>query len=85
MKKRIFRLSQVQLARQRERVRQRDGWRCTQCGGLGPLQVHHVRRKSQGGGDELANLVSLCIPCHKALHPERTVRWPQRSTTSNAT
>jgi 5-methylcytosine-specific restriction endonuclease McrA len=75
MKRRVLRLSQPEMVRQRERVRQRDGYRCTGCGCLGPLQVHHKQRRSQGGGDELENLVSLCLACHKAAHPERLVRW----------
>jgi 5-methylcytosine-specific restriction endonuclease McrA len=75
MKRKILRLSLPELQHQRERVRRRDGYRCTQCGGLGPLQVHHKKRRSDGGGDEMENLVSLCLPCHKAAHPERLVRW----------
>ncbi len=78
--RRILRLSQVELARQRERVRQRDGYRCRRCGGVGPIQVHHVVKRSLGGGDDLENLESLCVPCHDQVHPERTVRWTRAAT-----
>jgi len=33
-----------------------------------PLSVHHIVNRSQGGGDELSNLVSLCtFPCHRGV------------------
>jgi 5-methylcytosine-specific restriction endonuclease McrA len=34
----------------------------------GPLHVHHVRPRSRGGGDEPANLVSLCGQHHAWVH-----------------
>lgn len=41
------------------------------CGGV--VDVHHIRRRSQGGTDDLANLVSLCRAHHDwtHAHPER--------------
>ena len=51
----------------RERVLERDGWRCQLCGSPGNLQVHH--RKSRRLGDDSAqNLITLCIDCHRAEH-----------------
>lgn len=49
----------------REAVFERDRY-CVKCGqGLRePVAVHHRKLKSQGGRDELANLVALCSPCH---------------------
>lgn len=33
-----------------------------------PVDVHHVRTKGAGGGDELTNIVSLCRGHHQAFH-----------------
>ena len=30
--------------------------------------VHHVEPRHRGGGNEPANLVTLCVPCHKRRH-----------------
>lgn len=32
------------------------------------IQVHHIREKSQGGTDELDNLIPVCIQCHSGIH-----------------
>lgn len=32
------------------------------------LQVHHIKEKSNGGTDELDNLIPVCIQCHSAIH-----------------
>ena len=31
-------------------------------------EVHHIRRRSQGGGNELSNLIDLCNGHHKFIH-----------------
>lgn len=53
----------------RRRVFQRDGHTCQVC-----LEIHdprdlradHVIPRAQGGSDDLANLQTLCVPCHNA-------------------
>jgi 5-methylcytosine-specific restriction endonuclease McrA len=50
------------------RVYVRDCWRCRHCKSRGPLHPHHLKYKSQGGGDELSNLITLCFICHRAHH-----------------
>ena len=42
----------------------RDGHQCVRCGQTAGLEVHHVRSRAAGGGDELANLVTLCHHHH---------------------
>ena len=37
------------------------------CWGTGS-DVHHVKRRSQGGTDELSNVKWLCRPCHTHIH-----------------
>lgn len=32
------------------------------------LQVHHIVSVADGGGDELANLIPICISCHSDVH-----------------
>lgn len=46
----------------------RDGWRCQTCGKAGRLEVHHQRPLFAGGTNQPDNLLTLCVPCHKAAH-----------------
>lgn len=53
----------------------RDGKQCRVCqarvGGVGLLDRthhHHLVYRSRGGQHDPSNLVSLCPPCHTALH-----------------
>jgi 5-methylcytosine-specific restriction endonuclease McrA len=52
----------------RQRVLERDGWRCQACGSLTNLEVHHIRFRSQQGHDTDENLITLCFECHKRAH-----------------
>ena len=53
----------------REAVYTRDGWLCQWCQGAGGrLDLHHKLRRSQGGPDSLANLVSVHRVCHRYIH-----------------
>ncbi len=49
-------------------VLERDGWRCQMCGSMQNLQVHHLKLRSQAGGDEEHNLITLCAQCHEQAH-----------------
>jgi len=53
-------------AQREHRVFARDGWRCTVpgCSSYRNLHAHHVRFRSAGGGNGLANLVTLCAAHH---------------------
>jgi 5-methylcytosine-specific restriction endonuclease McrA len=50
------------------RILERDGWRCQICGSMQNLQVHHLKLRSQSGGDEEQNLITLCTSCHERAH-----------------
>jgi 5-methylcytosine-specific restriction endonuclease McrA len=52
----------------RKYVLERDGWRCQDCGALKDLQVHHIKPRSQLGGDVACNLITLCAICHGRRH-----------------
>jgi 5-methylcytosine-specific restriction endonuclease McrA len=49
-------------------ILERDGWRCQVCGSMQHLQVHHLKFRSQSGGDEEQNLITLCAECHEQVH-----------------
>jgi hypothetical protein len=56
--------------RTRREVLARDGHRCRApgCGRTRFLEVHHVRPRSRGGGDDPRNLLTLCSACHRLHH-----------------
>ncbi len=52
----------------RQRVLERDSWRCQSCGGTERLQVHHKELRSHSGDDSEDNLITLCDRCHGLVH-----------------
>lgn len=47
---------------------------CPVCGSPGPLERHHLVRRSQGGSK--GPTVTLCHDCHMAVHAQRLhIRW----------
>lgn len=55
----------------RAMVLDRDNHQCQYCHGKRKdrhLEVHHIIFRSQGGSDDAKNLITLCHPCHQALH-----------------
>ena len=48
-------------------VIRRDGG-CVLCGSQEGLQSHHLRKRSQKGGNRAQNLVCLCADCHEDVH-----------------
>jgi len=60
----------------RENVLKRDGYECRFCGITDSkhrdlhdsgLHAHHIVPRSDGGGDNLNNLISVCAGCHRTL------------------
>ena len=41
---------------------------CQMCDSPHRLQIHHIKYKSQGGGDTDDNLICLCGHCHDIAH-----------------
>ena len=46
----------------------RDRYHCRFCRTTHGLTPHHIVYRSQGGTDDLSNLLTLCIKCHNAVH-----------------
>ena len=60
------------LRAKRERVYYERGGKCEECHKKLPLreiQLHHIRPRSEMGGDQDKNLIFLCDDCHKSKHP----------------
>ncbi len=75
--------------RRRRRVYARDEYQCQNCRRRGgpygdiELHAHHIVPKSRGGVHRLENLVTLCEPCHDAVH-SRNVAAPTAITEAEA-
>lgn len=41
---------------------------CRFCGDSNDVSAHHIKFRSEGGDDSLANLVNLCFSCHRIAH-----------------
>ena len=52
----------------RERVLERDGHRCVECGSADGLTVDHVVAREYGGTDDDHNLITRCTACHAERH-----------------
>ena len=63
-----LKLNSEAYAAVRKHVLERDGWRCQDCGAVRDLQVHHMKPRSQLGGDMTQNLITLCAYCHRKRH-----------------
>jgi 5-methylcytosine-specific restriction endonuclease McrA len=64
-----------QWRERRELVLERDERTCQNCGTSATdleatLHVHHKTPVTDGGSDDLSNLVTLCPSCHRGLHAD---------------
>ena len=76
------RLDRRRWARVRKACLDRDGWRCTNCGGTSALEAHHLIRLEDGGDRyDPGNLATLCRACHIEEHrpemSENALKWRQ--------
>lgn len=46
---------------------------CRRCGMIHNLELHHKKRRIDGGSDKEKNLVYLCKACHDVEHARQTV------------
>ncbi|MDY6817719.1 MAG: HNH endonuclease [Halobacteriales archaeon] len=65
--------------RRRRHVYQRDEYTCQNCrrrgGPNGDLELHchHIVPKGRGGSHRTSNLITLCEPCHRAVHNRHAI------------
>ena len=54
----------------RKLCRIRDGWKCVKCSSTERLTTHHIvpRNNHEENDHSLDNLLTMCWPCHRALH-----------------
>ncbi|NBR22250.1 MAG: HNH endonuclease [Micrococcales bacterium] len=59
----------------RAAVVQRDLGRCRfpNCGETHGVEAHHIKYRSEGGGHEVDNLISLCRDHHVIVHSDKKV------------
>lgn len=46
---------------------------CIRCGSPDEIEEHHIKERSQGGGDEAENKEPLCSACHDYEHAKRKI------------
>ena len=77
------------FASSRAHALDRDNYTCQICGVKNTrLEVHHIKYRSQGGSDDLDNLITLCEDCHHNLHKgkvELKVKGKKKSSLKHAT
>lgn len=52
----------------RDRILERDGWRCRKCESGINLRVHHIRYPEVLGEEPDSDLITLCDRCHTEIH-----------------
>lgn len=66
----------------------RDNYVCQYCKGKSKekrLEVHHIKYRSQGGGNSPNNLITLCKTCHDNLHKGEILITKQNKNLSHPT
>lgn len=68
-------LSSRPWARLRRRVLQKDGYRCSVCGGVRQLEVHHIipRHIAPDKKYQIENLQVICRSDHEDMHTKQKI------------
>lgn len=64
---------------QRHVVMVRDNFRCVKCGANRYVDMDHIKKRNDGGSEDLENLQLLCRACHTEKHG-RVPRWSKKAT-----
>lgn len=73
--------------RKRERIFQRDGFRCVYCGipfAVEALTIDHVEPRVKGGDTSEGNVVTCCRPCNAAKGGEAAWSFLSRNPEARA-
>ena len=54
-----------------KRARVENGGECALCASTRQVQAHHAVHRTEGGKDDLSNLVLLCGSCHRKAHTDQ--------------
>jgi 5-methylcytosine-specific restriction endonuclease McrA len=57
----------------RQLVFERDNNKCVECGSDEYIEAHHITERSNGGTDDISNMVTLCAICHAERHKYQPV------------
>src|ERR671932_2357543 len=71
----------------RERIFERDRYRCVYCGGVFPaeeLTVDHVQARVRGGDRSAGNLVTACTGCNTAKGHRRAGQFLRENAVARA-
>lgn len=63
----------------RNRILNRDGHQCRQCGSTEHLEVDHINNQRGDHYDLDTNLQVLCRQCHKAKTARESGEWRQKT------
>jgi 5-methylcytosine-specific restriction endonuclease McrA len=44
---------------------------CEKCNNKKAVDIHHIIFRSQGGSDNIDNLIALCRDCHNKAHADK--------------
>lgn len=56
--------SKISNKKTREKVFEKNGWKCCLCGSTEKLSIDHIVSVASGGSNEIENLQTLCVPCN---------------------
>lgn len=56
----------------RDIVLERDKHKCTRCKSNINLSVHHIKPRTEGGTNDIRNLITLCNACHNLVEDDAT-------------
>lgn len=59
----------------RERVLERDGYRCVRCGKTERLVLDHIEPRSIGGSNGIRNRQTLCYECDRDKADAKPPGW----------
>ena len=52
-------------------IGEQDVFICQSCQSARATDIHHLHFRSQGGKDEISNLIGICRTCHNLAHESK--------------